>query len=121
MMQKMEMKGTTDTPQIVLDGQNGNFEISGRALTVDARKFFKPVLEWLKEYTESPQPATQLNFKLEYINTDSSKVILDILTILEQVQGVKVYWYFKEDDEDMEETGEELAELVKVPFEFRTY
>jgi len=121
MIQKLEMKGTADTPDITLDGQNGNLEITGRALTDDARKSFKPVLDWLKEYAKSPQPNTQLSFKLEYLNTDSSKLILDILTILEQVPGAKVCWYFKDEDEDMEETGEELAELVKVPFEFRTY
>jgi hypothetical protein len=120
-MQNLEMKGTADTPDIALNAQTGTLEISGRALVEDARKFFKPVLDWVKEYAKSPAPVTQLNVKLEYLNTDSSKVILDILTALEQVEKSKVCWYFREDDEDMEETGEELAELVKVPFEFKTY
>jgi hypothetical protein len=120
-MQTLEIKGTSETPGILLDGQNGTFEISGRALVTDARSFFKPALEWLHEYANAPRPATRLTVKLEYLNNESSKVILDFLTILEKVNGSRVYWYFKEDDEDMEEAGEELAELVNVPFEFKTY
>jgi hypothetical protein len=33
----------------------------------------------------------------------------------------KVIWQFLEDDEDMEESGQELAELVSIPFEFQPY
>lgn len=120
-MQTLEMKGTAETPNILLNGQEGNLEFSGRALADDSGKFFKPVLEWTSEYTRAPRSSTRVSFKLDYLNNGASKAILDILTILEKVQGVKVYWYFKEDDEDMEEAGEELAELVKVPFEFIAY
>ena len=115
------MKGTSETPGVLLDGMNGTFEISGRALVTDARTFFKPAIEWLQEYSKAPRPITRLTIKLEYLNNESSKVILDILTVLEKINGASVHWYFKEDDEDMEEAGEELAELVNIPFEFRTY
>jgi len=121
LMQTLEIKGTAETPDIMLNGQSGSFEISGRALTDDAGKFFKPVLQWINEYTSAPQSSTHLTVKLEYLNNSSSKAILDILTAMERLQGVKVLWYFREDDEDMEEAGEELAELVKVPFEFKAY
>jgi hypothetical protein len=60
-------------------------------------------------------------FKLEYFNTASSKLILDVLSALEEIEGVTIDWYFHEDDEDMEEAGEEFSELVEIPFEFKTY
>ena len=44
-----------------------------------------------------------------------------MLTELEEIDGAKVTWYFHEDDEDMEEAGEEFADLVEVPFDFKTY
>ena len=64
---------------------------------------------------------TTFVFKLEYFNTASSKLILDVLYALEDIKGIKVRWYFNEEDEDMEEAGQEFSELVEIPFEFVTY
>jgi hypothetical protein len=30
------------------------------------------------------------------------------------IKGMKIIWYFHEDDEDMEEAGEEFSELVEI-------
>jgi hypothetical protein len=120
-MQVLNLEGTEDTPRIILDKNNGIFEISGRSLPEDSAEFFRPVLEWIAEYGKNPNAKTIFAFKLEYFNTASSKLILDILSRLEDVQGVTVDWYFHEDDEDMEEAGSEFSELVEVPFEFKTY
>jgi hypothetical protein len=115
------MEGTPRTPAVRLDPKEGRLEISGRSLVDDARGFFKPVVDWLSDYAKSPQPATHISFKLEYINNESSKVFLDILSLMATLPGARAHWYFHEDDEDMEETGEELAELVTIPFEFIAY
>jgi hypothetical protein len=120
-MQMLEMNGTPKTPTVKLDPKSGNMEISGRALADDAAQFFKPVGEWIAEYAQSPQRSTLLTFKLEYLNNESSKALLNVLGELEKIHGARVLWYFQDEDEDMEESGEELAELVKIPFEFRTY
>ena len=120
-MEILEMTGTAKTPALRFDPKSGNMEISGRALADDAARFFKPVSEWVSEYAKSPQRSTLLTFKLEYLNNASSKAILDILGGLEKIHGARVLWYFHDEDEDMEESGEELAELVKIPFEFRSY
>jgi len=37
--------------------------------------------------------------------------------MIENGQKVRVRWYFMADDEDMQEAGEEYAEMVDVPFE----
>ena len=67
----------------------------------------------------------EFEFKLEYFNTASSKLILDVLTKLEDVKNsgkaITVLWYFYDDDEDMEEAGEEFSELVDLEFEFKEY
>ncbi|WP_224998208.1 DUF1987 domain-containing protein [Cesiribacter sp. SM1] len=120
-MQIINLEGTEDTPKIILDKSNGIFEISGRSLPEDSAEFYQPVLDWLDDYKSSPNPSTEFVFKLEYFNTASSKLILDLLSQLEEVGGVTVHWYYHEDDEDMQEAGEEFSELVEVPFEFSTY
>jgi hypothetical protein len=119
-MEIINLEGTEDTPKIILDKQNGIFEISGRSLPEDSSEFYQPVLDWIQSYAQSPNPKTEFVFKLEYFNTASSKLILDILSAMEDIDNVSVTWYFHEDDEDMEEAGEEFSELVEIPFEFRS-
>lgn len=120
-MNKFSIEGTEDTPKIILDKASGVFEISGRSLPEDSAEFYEPVLNWLDSYRTQPNPKTVFNFKLEYFNTASSKLILDILSKLEEIEGVSIAWYYHEDDEDMQEAGEEFSELVELPFEFKTY
>jgi hypothetical protein len=120
-MNVLNLEGTEDTPKIILDKSNKTFELSGRSLPEDSAEFFQPVLDWLDAYKTAPLPQTNFLFKLEYFNTASSKLILDILAKLEEIDGANVTWFFHEDDEDMEEAGEEFSELVDVPFEFKTY
>ncbi|WP_028980594.1 DUF1987 domain-containing protein [Sporocytophaga myxococcoides] len=119
-MDTLNINGTEDTPSVTLDKSKGVFEISGRSLPEDAAGFFKPVLSWIEAYKEQSNPATNLQVKLEYFNTASSKLILDILTKFEKIQGAKIIWYHFSDDEDMKEAGQEFSELVEIPFEFKS-
>jgi len=120
-MDILTINGTENTPTIVLDNKKGVIEISGRSLPDDASQIYKPVLEWIKTYSASPNPSTELVLKFEYLNTASSKLILEIFSALAPIKGSKILWYFHDDDEDMEEVGEELSELAAIPFEFKTY
>ncbi|MBX7124542.1 MAG: DUF1987 domain-containing protein [Cyclobacteriaceae bacterium] len=120
-MKALSLQGSEDTPQVVLDRENGEFVLAGRSLPENAATFYKPILDWLEAYAQDPNPATVFNFKLDYFNTSSSKMILDILTTLEDIPGARVIWYFHDDDEDMEEAGEEFSELVELPFEWKVY
>jgi hypothetical protein len=120
-MKVLNISKTDDTPHVILDKEHGIFGISGRSLPEDSIEFYQPVLEWLTKYKTEPNDVTDFFFKLEYANTASSKMIQDILSTLETIKGVVIVWYYNEDDEDMEEMGHEYAELVEIPFEFKTY
>jgi hypothetical protein len=124
-MQAIKIKGSDDTPNVILDKDNGIFEISGRSLPEDVAAFYEPILDWLEAYAEDPLEKTIFNFKLEYFNTASSKLLLDVLLKLEDMyddgKDILVRWHFPDDDEDMEEAGEEYADIVEVPFEQVSY
>jgi len=124
-METIKIQGTEDTPKIILDAGNDILEISGRSLPEDVSSFYEPVLNWLSEYAENPSKKTIFNFKLTYFNTASSKLLLDILMKLEEMnekgQDVLIRWHYPEDDEDMAEAGEEYADIVDVPFEQVSY
>jgi hypothetical protein len=124
-METIKILGTDDTPTVILDAENEIFEISGRSLPEDVTAFYDPILNWLDEYAGSPNAKTAFTFKLVYFNTASSKLLLDILMKLEQMhedgKDVLVRWFYPEDDEDMQEAGEEYADIVDVPFEQISY
>jgi len=120
-MNALIIKGTENTPGINLDKKNGIFEISGRSLVDEASPIYKSVLDWISAYSAMPNPTTELALKFDYVNNTSSKFILDIFSALAKIEGSRIVWYFHDDDEDMEEVGEELAELTDIPFEFKTY
>ena len=124
-MDIIKIIGTDDTPNVILDADNEIFEISGRSLPEDVAAFYEPILDWLDDYADEAKPKTVFDFKLVYFNTASSKLILDILLKLEEMyeagKDVLVRWHFPDDDEDMEEAGEEYADIVEVPFEQVSY
>ena len=120
-MDVIKIQGTDDTPTVILDVENEVFQLSGRSLPEDVGAFYDPILDWLEDYAESSNAKMTFGFKLEYFNTASSKLLLDILLKLEEMfengKEIMVKWYYPEDDEDMEEAGEEYADIVDIPFE----
>ena len=124
-MEALFRQATDETPKVSLDADTGVFEFIGRSLPEDVTTFYNPILEWLDAYAESPKPVTEVHFKMVYFNTASSKLILDILFKIEELyqagNDVSVKWYYQEDDEDMEEAGEEYADLIDVSFENVSY
>ncbi len=124
-MEVINIAGTDDTPNVILDKDNAKFEISGRSLPEDVNQFYEPILEWIDGYAEAPADKTEFHFKLEYFNTASSKVILDILLKFEEIvendNDVVIKWHYHEEEEDMLEAGEEYADIVEIPFEYISY
>jgi hypothetical protein len=120
-LEPLIIQETKDTPRIHFDAQKGKFEIAKLSLPEDAIEFYRPVIEWLKKYMENPNPETVFDFNIEYFNTASSKQIIQILLLLEQLNKrskVKVRWHYRDIDEDMKEIGEEYASIINVDFEF---
>lgn len=125
-MDQINLEGTEDTPTVIIDKAKELFQISGRSLPEDVTTFYKPVTDWLDLFSETPTPSLSLEVKLEYFNTASSKIILDILMKLEEIHqagssSIKVIWHYDKRDDDMLEAGEEYKDLVEIPFELQGF
>ena len=120
MLLALSFDPTDKTPSIDLDIQKGIFQISGRSLPENSLNFYEPVLNWINHYSQRPNLETNFVFRLEYMNTSSSKAVLDILVQLEDIKGSRVTWYSYPEDDDMKSAGQVLAELVTIPFTFQT-
>ena len=119
-MEPLSIEGTAKTPTVKFNGQEGVIEIKGRSIPENSIEFYKPLVEWLEEYSKTPLDLTQVNVQLEYFNTSSSKCILDVFKKLEAIHKssneVIINWYYEEDDEDMLEAGEDYESIIRVPF-----
>ena len=116
-MSDLIIKGTSTTPEINFKA-NGELEMSGKSIPSNAHKLFDPVLNWLEKYNSE---VTIFSVKLEYFNTSTSKVLYDILNMLESKHengGLTIKWYYEEGDEDVLDTGHYYQSMMNTPFEF---
>lgn len=119
-MENLKIDGTPKTPTIVFNLEEGKLLIRGRSIPENSIEFYKPLVDKLEEYTNSPQSATEVKIQLEYFNTSSSKCILDVFKKLEKIKSngsdTVIKWYYEEDDEDMLEAGEDYQAIINIPF-----
>lgn len=119
-MENLHLEGSAKTPSINFDATTGKLELKGRSIPENSVEFYKPLNDWIDSYGKNPVLETEVDVKLEYFNTSSSKCILDLFKKLEAISGskttVKVNWYFEVDDEDMEEAGQDYQAIIGLPF-----
>lgn len=117
---------TKETLGIEFQSKRGELSFSGSSYPENAVHFFQPVFNWLKSYANDSSEPVMVNFEINYLNTSSTKCIIDVLDILEQYQAggrqVTVKWFFKSGEEDIREMGEEFEEdsgltftMVEIP------
>ena len=100
---------------------SGELSITGRSITENIAEYFKPVLAWIGGLMDSPPAKIMLTIKLEYFNSKSSRIILQILKMLEQLyiqdkSNVQVNWLYEEDDINVYESGNDYKSIVSMPF-----
>ena len=123
-MEPLIIKATDESPGVNFDKRLEKFMIFGKSFPEEARRFFDPVLLWLEEYINEPNEETTFEFRLEYYNSATSTMLLEMLYVLERIikekdKKVVIIWNYLEIDDDMLDTGKEYSEMVKIPFEFK--
>ena len=124
-MPSLELAKTIDRPAITFDHDSGKLSIEGESYPENAMEFYRPVLESLGTFVENGEIPLEVDFKMLYFNSSSSKCLLDIFDILEEYAGsdkpVTVNWFYQEDDEDIKESGEDFAEDLNLTFNLNAY
>jgi len=119
-MESLLIDATSKTPAFFFDNEKKLIEISGKSTPEDHVVFYTPILEWFDRFILDPPEHTQVNVKLDYFNTSSSKVLLKIFRKLELIteaeKQVEVNWYYEIGDWDMKDCGLDYKTIVNVPF-----
>lgn len=133
-MNAIKIDATENTPKVILDHINYNFELAGEASPEDAKKFFNPLLAWIDDfynhvfYIKSQNPTGKvkpINFEIhiDYITSSSLKCLYDLLKKITKLKEItpdlKITWLYDEGDDDMKENGEEFASMIELPFDIK--
>jgi hypothetical protein len=99
-------------PEVNFDASTGICELRGESYMEETYKFYTPLLNWLKEFTlEHGKPVT-INVKLTYFNTNSSRLLLDMLDTMKKYRDsggqVTINWFYEPDDPDVQEEVEDF-------------
>lgn len=107
-MENIILKSSSATPyfpEVNFDFEKGECEIKGESYMEETYKFYLPLINWIKEYTKNEKKKLDLNIKLVYLNTSSTKCVLDILELLKDYEDqggdVSINWFFDKSDPDM--------------------
>lgn len=118
-MKKFIIEPTHCSPRVELDPA-GEVMICGRSIMEDPETFYRPMFKWIKMCS---MDHLHITFKLEYTNTDSSKLMHDFLALLvtnRSIRNINVSWYYDEGDDEALEMGKDFELLLKCPFEFHS-
>lgn len=124
-MNDLYLKKSFNSPEVEFIADSGELNIEGRSIPEDPGEFFDRLINWLNEYFLNPVEKTVMNIKLEYINSGSSKYMLELLRIMKvnsaKGRDVLIKWYFEEGDESIEELGQHYEQTIQIPFELIEY
>jgi len=121
LIEAIYIEGTRKTPSISLDPK-GIIKIEGRSIPEDAELFFQGVSSWMESYVGSNTGSTRIDLAFEYLNSGTSKVVLQMLKSLKDLVAsghkLSINWYYEEGDDDILERGEYYASILGLPISF---
>ena len=122
-MNNIEIQSTSNTPYVNLDAMSGNFLFEGRSISEDPGDFYLKIMEWIDTYFKEKDQNTIIEFKMEYINSGSSKYILELLRIVsghyQDGRDCQVIWYYEKDDESIKDLGILYKNTLNLPIEIK--
>jgi len=125
-MNSLVIQETNKTPKIEFS-PSGDLKMEGKTIPENCYEFYKPAIEWLTDLKKSPPEKITMSIKLEYINTSSSKTILNMFKILQdltannQKTDIEIKWFYDREDADLQEEGQNYKTCTKLPFTLIPY
>jgi hypothetical protein len=110
-MNDLIIEPTKKTPLVEFH-TNGKLTLAGSSYPENVRDFYAPVMEWVNELETED---INLDVIMDYTNTASAKVLLELLRkfdLTSRFKNVTINWYYEEDDEDTLEAGKILEDIM---------
>lgn len=105
MLNKLVINKTTNTPRVMFDPERNIYELKGNSYPENIADTYEPVLNWIENELTKIEAEVVIEFKFEYQNTASSKMMSSIFAKIEAAsrskKNIKINWYYDRDDEDV--------------------
>ena len=105
------------TPEIIMDSSTGKCHVKGESYLEEPFQLYDSVLSWIQEFTQKEQKPLDIDVELTYINSTSSRAVLDlfrgIASLIEEGREIQVKWRYPEGDDDFNEIKEEGEEFME--------
>lgn len=115
----LSLESTPTTPRVDLNPETGILSLTGVSIPENVIEFYAPILNWIKNYTAKTSQKITLILNLDYFNTGTSKILLELLSILKKVHTlenpIEIQWVYMQNDEDSVEAAEDYSRLLKIP------
>jgi hypothetical protein len=117
-MENLYLEQDIKTPKLDFNFSRGELSIEGISVPENTIDFYSPFVFWVKEYVQNPKK-TVLAIKLEYFNTSTSVVLLNIMRDIASMgrEFGTIKWYYELDDFEMKEVGEDYKNMLDTNFE----
>ncbi|UKN03665.1 DUF1987 domain-containing protein [Paracrocinitomix mangrovi] len=122
-MNTFKVEATHKTPEIEGNIEEGKFSIKGKCIPEDARGFFIPFRDWFMQFVQSDCNKIYAELDLEYFNTSTSSILLDVFKQLDNLSNkkeVEITWIYEEDDFEMEEVGQDYKLMIGENFKLQS-
>ena len=115
-MENLFIARSDETPEINFN-VNGDLLVKGVSIPENILKFYKPVMDWIERFEKHPVEVVKITFEIEYANTSSSRVFIDLIR---RVDGLKksgvnstIIWRYAEGDDDNYDLGKDMEYVTK--------
>ncbi|MDT8411797.1 MAG: DUF1987 domain-containing protein [Vicingaceae bacterium] len=112
MLKKINIKQKELTPLVCVDKKNTKLVFKGVCVPENTYEFFNPIFKWIDEYSLKPIKEFKFQFELDYFNTSSSRMILELMKRIQKIPNQYIEWLLFEDDEDINEVVNDYNELL---------
>lgn len=114
-----EITQTASTPAIFFKESEGTIVFMGESYPENSFDIYTPILQWLRKRI-GEKKGIQLDINVSYMNSSSTKCMLDILDVLDEgfQSGLStaVIWRYDAENPRSRELAEEFKEEFSFPF-----
>lgn len=120
-MNKLEIEQTYKSPKVILDPHKNHYEISGHSIPENAVVAYTPLFNWVdNNLTKIDAPILEFNFKLDYMNSSSARMLIMFFSKLEELSNenrqVLIKWFYEDNEDDLD-IGKLYQASTKLAFE----
>ncbi|PKN77969.1 MAG: hypothetical protein CVU48_09840 [Candidatus Cloacimonetes bacterium HGW-Cloacimonetes-1] len=120
-MERYILEATKYTPYIELDTNLGTLQVMGDSYPENALELYQPLLTRIDAYFADNIKKLDIYLQIDYLNTSSSKMLIDIFTKLsyyfDKGNQISAVWKYPEDDEDYREQCMMFLEEAHFPYQ----